>query len=93
MKKITYFYLKSCPYCIQARMWMEELFRAHPEYKSIPMTEVEEHKQAALADTYPYYLVPTYFVGEGAPTDEKLHEGAATYEGIEAVFRRAYEAV
>ncbi|MCL2498186.1 MAG: hypothetical protein FWF06_06200 [Symbiobacteriaceae bacterium] len=48
------------------------------------ITTIDEQKEPQLADSYDYYYVPTYFVG-----GEKLHEGVATKEKLEAVLRAA----
>lgn len=79
------FTLKLCPYCIRARRWMEEVLAEHPEYRAIDVEIVDERVNRAMADRYDYYYVPTYYVG-----GVKVHEGAATRETIEDVFRRAY---
>lgn len=86
MKPITMFIQARCPYCLQARCWMDELFAAHPEYRDIPLTVIDELKQPALADQYDYWLVPTFYMG-----DKKVHEGAATPEIVQNVFSRAFE--
>ena len=85
MKNVTMFKLASCPHCRRAFAWMEEVFSAHPEYRDVPLTVIDEGQQRELADKYDYYYVPTYYVGE-----EKVHEGVASYEKVEAVFRAAY---
>ena len=33
MKKVTYFHLPTCPYCIRADKILDELLREHPEFK------------------------------------------------------------
>ena len=47
---------------------------------------VDESREAALADTYDYYYVPTYYVG-----GKKVHEGHAEKCDVEKVFRLAAE--
>lgn len=86
MKELTMFYFPECPYCRQALGWHEEIFARHPEYKEVPLRLVDEHVETALADSYDYWYVPTYFIGT-----EKLCEGVKKKELIEAAFRRAYE--
>lgn len=85
MEKITMFMLKSCPYCKKAISYHKEVLDAHPEYAAVELELVEEREQAARAEAHDYYYVPTYYVG-----DKKLHEGAASYADVEAVFRAAY---
>ncbi|EEX48798.1 MULTISPECIES: glutaredoxin family protein [Jonquetella] len=84
MKKVTLFYLKNCPHCKRARKMMEDLFAAHPEYKDVPLTMIEESEAPETAGKYDYYLVPTFYVG-----DEKLHEGVPSPEAVESVFKAA----
>jgi len=85
--KLTMFYLESCPFCKKAFRWMEELKAENPSYNDIEIELVEETKNKEKADSYDYYFVPSYFLGE-----EKLHEGIASKEKIKRVFDRALEA-
>lgn len=84
MKKLTLFYLPSCPYCRQAFGWLEELAREKPEYTSIPLTTINEAAEPELADSYDYYYVPCLYA-DGI----KCHEGAATKEKLRAVLEDA----
>ncbi|MCL1849067.1 MAG: thioredoxin family protein [Clostridiales bacterium] len=84
MKKITMFYMETCPYCKQAFRWMDELYAENAAYQGIEVEKVEETVHPEVADTYDYYYVPTYYVD-----GEKLHEGAASLEKIRAVFDAA----
>lgn len=84
MKELTLFYLESCPFCKKARAYMDELRQENPEYAAIPVKMVEEREEKALADSYDYYYVPCYFIG-----DEKLAEGAIDKDGVRAVFDKA----
>jgi len=86
MKKITMFYMKTCPYCIAAIKWMNDLMKKDEKYRELSITMVDEKAHPEIADKYDYYYVPTYYVG-----DEKLHEGAASLEKIKAVFDAALE--
>jgi glutaredoxin len=86
MKELTYFYMKLCPYCRQADQWLNELRQENSKFAEIPIKRVEETREKELADSYPYYYVPSFFIGR-----EKLHEGAATKEKIKAVLERALE--
>jgi Glutaredoxin and related proteins len=79
--ELLLFILKSCPYCIEARKWCEELARENPEYAKINIKIIDERVEHELADSYDYYYVPTFFLGK-----RKLHEGAATKEKIRQVF-------
>lgn len=84
MKPVKMFTMASCPYCRQAIGWMEELKRAHPEYGAVPVEMIDETVHPEVANRYDYYYVPTYYVD-----GRKVHEGAATREKVEAVFREA----
>jgi glutaredoxin len=79
------FTMASCPYCQKAHRYMRELFEKRPEYKDIELTVVDETQQPEIANKYDYYFVPTYYV-----EDVKVHEGAASPEDVEYVFRTAY---
>lgn len=82
--EILFFHLAHCPHCLRARQLMAEVLSNHPEYKSIPIREVNERKEPAIADAYDYYYVPTYYVN-----NKKVHEGVPTYDKIKAVFEAA----
>lgn len=86
MKDILLFYLPGCPHCKLALRFQEELLAEHPAWKDIPFQMVDESREAALADTYDYYYVPTYYVG-----GQKVHEGHAEKPDVERVFRLAAE--
>ena len=79
--ELLLFILKSCPYCIQARKWCDELVSENSEYGKINIRIIDEQAERRLADSYDYYYVPTFYLGR-----EKLHEGAATKEKIRKVF-------
>ena len=87
MKELTLFYFDERPHCQNAFRWQEELFAAHPEYREVPLKLINEKKQAALADQYDYWYVPTYYLGE-----TKLHEGVKDKKLIEECFETAYRA-
>ena len=64
MKEITMFYLDNCGYCAKARRALEELTAENPAYREVPLTMIEESREPALADTYDYYAVPSFFDGK-----------------------------
>jgi glutaredoxin len=86
MAKIKMFHLSGCPYCRQARGWMEEICSETPEYRKIDVEMIDEGIHRDLAAKYDYYLVPTYYVDE-----VKVHEGVATKEKIRKVYEIASE--
>jgi len=71
MKKLTVFYLEGCPYCMNARRAVAELAAEMPELAEIELEWINERKEAALADRYDYYRVPSIFCG-----DKKLYEAS-----------------
>lgn len=79
MKKITLFYLQFCPYCIKARRALEELGRENPAYGSVQIRWIEERREAALADRFDYYYVPSIYY-----EDRKLYEAnpSENYEDV-----------
>jgi len=81
MKKITMFTMESCPYCKAARKWMSEIFESDARYSEIPLTIIDETQEPELAAEFDYYFVPTYYLD-----DEKVHEGAATFDIVKKVF-------
>ena len=93
MKKVTYFHLPSCPYCIQADRVIEQLVSEHPEWGSVEFERIDETVHPEIADRYDYYANPSMFIG-----DEKLYEGylfeteEECRRHVEAVFRRAMDA-
>lgn len=84
MQELTLFVLKGCPYCAKAKRYMAELCREEPRFAALPVREVDEQEEAALAGSYDYYYVPCFFLGR-----RKLLEGDCTKQQIEEVFRTA----
>lgn len=64
MKDITMFYLTDCGYCAKAHKAMDELMEAHPEYKALKITKIEEDEQPEIANQYDYFATPTFYVGK-----------------------------
>ena len=87
MKDLTLFYLATCPYCNRARQYMEELKEENPAYAAIPVKMIEERERKSLADSFDYFYVPTFYVG-----DQKVAEGAIDKDGVRAVFDKALKA-
>ena len=84
MKELTMFYLDDCGYCAKARQALDELLQENPAYAAIPLRRIEESREPALADTYDYYAVPSFFIGK-----EKLFEAhiGMRYEDIKAAVK------
>ena len=89
MKELTMFYLDDCGYCHKAHRAMDELFQENPAYAAIPLRKIEESREPALADTYDYYAVPSFFIGR-----DKLFEAhiGMSYETIKAAVRACLDA-
>lgn len=84
MKEIKLFMTPTCPHCKRALAMIEELYAEHPEYKQVPLAQIDENAQADYAATFDYYYIPTCYVG-----DEKCHEGVPSKEAIQEVFEKA----
>ena len=89
MKKLTFIYLKGCPYCKKAMKAFDTLLNANDEYKKVEIDAVEEGENPDRIASLDYYHVPTYYIG-----DEKLFEASPgdSYEVIEAATKKALEA-
>lgn len=85
MKKLTLFYLESCPYCQKAIGYLDK-HHNDPKYQEIEIERIEEKQNAELADQYDYYYVPTFFMGQ-----EKLFEGAMEEADVIRVLDRALQ--
>ena len=84
MKKITYFYLASCPHCIRANKLIDEIIAEDPKYAAVVFDRIEESQQMSVAKTYDYWYVPCFFIGK-----EKLMEGVPSKEKIKAAMDAA----
>ena len=89
MKKLTFIYLKGCPYCMKAMKAFDALLGANEEYKKVEIDAVEEGENPDRIATLDYYHVPTYYIG-----DEKLFEASPghSYEEKDAATKKAKEA-
>lgn len=84
MKPVIMMIQETCPHCKRALAWMEELKTEHPEYSEVKVRIVDENQDPAFADSLDYWYVPTYFVD-----GQKVHEGAASREKVQAVYEKA----
>ena len=50
MKKVTYFHLPTCPYCIRADKILAELVAEHPKFAAVEFERINEMEQPELAD-------------------------------------------
>ena len=88
MKEIELFYLRSCPYCRNARKAIEELTAENPAYADIRIDWIEESEHPEIAEQRDYYSVPTIF-----RNGEKLYEAHFTHSFavIKEHFREAFD--
>ena len=63
MKELTLFVMRGCPYCRQAKQYLEELRQENADYAAIPIREIDENVERELADSYDYYYVPSFYLG------------------------------
>ena len=84
MPKLTLFILEICPYCIRAQRYLAELQNEEPKYKAIKIDLIDERTQRALANSYDYYLVPTFYQGK-----TKLFEGIMSKADVKEVLDKA----
>lgn len=83
-KKVEMFIQQTCPHCIRARKYLDELKSENPEYNSVDIEMIDELADPRRADQYDYWYVPTFYVD-----GEKLHEGTATKSDVENVLKKA----
>lgn len=79
MNELYYFKLLNCPYCVRVNGFLEELL-SEERYKSIKVRHIDEARERDLANSYDYYLVPSFFYNE-----KKLYEGIMTKEDVRRV--------
>ena len=86
VRENLYFYLPGCPHCKKAERYIEDICRIMPEYRKAAdsFRRVDESKEAAFADTFDYYYVPTFYV-KGV----KVHEGTVTKRQVLEVLQEA----
>lgn len=86
MAKLKVFYLPLCPFCKKAFKYIEELKEEYPEFKEVEIEKIDEAKDAALADSYDYYYVPTFYLNE-----KKVHEGGIFKDEVKALLQKALD--
>lgn len=89
MKKLTLFYLETCPYCQNVKKAVQELRAEDPAFGAVEIDWVEESREPDRAERYDYYYVPAIFDG-----DTKLYEASPLhgYAAIKSHIREALEA-
>lgn len=86
MKPVKLFYLKNCPYCKKALAYIEDCKAVDSALQAVEIELIEESEQPAVADTFDYYYVPTFYVD-----GQKVHEGGIWPDEVKAVLRKACE--
>lgn len=88
MKEVELFYLRGCPYCVNARKAITELLEETPAFGEIAIRWIEESEEPALVAGRDYYYVPSLYFQR-----EKLYEAkpAHGYEDIKRNIRAALE--
>ncbi len=84
MPKLTLFILEFCPYCIRVNQYLKELQAEDPKYLNVEIDVIDERKNRALANSYRYYLVPTFYMDQ-----TKLFEGIMTKDDVRGVLETA----
>lgn len=90
MKEIELFYLRHCPYCVNARKAIAELLEETPAFTEVQVKWIEESEEAELANSRDYYYVPALY-----HDGKKLYEAkpAHGYSIIKDKIRSAFEQV
>jgi glutaredoxin len=79
MKNLTLFIQPNCPFCKKALSYIDEI-KQDEKYRAISIEIVNELVEADRADSYDYYYVPTFYLG-----DQKLHEGGIYKDEVKAL--------
>ncbi len=90
MKKLTVFYLESCPYCIKAKKAEMEIKTSNTSLQKVEIEWIEESLHPDIADAYDYYRVPSVFDGK-----TKLYECSPKddYNTIKNNFEKAMKTI
>lgn len=83
MNELMIFMLPGCPHCRLALSFVDKLM-AGERYKGISVKLVDESREAAFAEGFDYFYVPSFYYN-----GQKLHEGHAELEDV----RRVLDAV
>lgn len=82
MEKVKLFYQPKCPFCKRAFAYIEELTAENPRFAEIEIEKIDELEKPEYADTFDYYYVPTFYVG-----DRKAHEGGIYKDEVRALLQ------
>lgn len=81
MVKLTLFIQPNCPFCKKALKYIDELKHEDAKYREIEIELVDELIEVERADSFDYYYVPTFYLG-----DKKLHEGGIYQPEVKVLF-------
>lgn len=84
MAKVKMFIQKTCPYCVKANRYLDELRSENPEYEAVEIEKIDELQEPDVANQYDYWYVPTFYVD-----GKKLFEGAASKQDVENILKAA----
>ena len=86
MKPVRMFVTGWCPHCHRAKNMIRELIEKEPRYGEIIIEVIDEEFEAAYANSFDYYYVPTFYV-DGV----KVHEGGIFPDEVEAILKMALQ--
>ncbi|NLE20342.1 MAG: thioredoxin [Clostridiales bacterium] len=84
MPRMTMYHFEGCPACGDAKRWMNELTKEHPELQKANVELVDVYKTSNFSPPEPFYYVPTFFLD-----GRKVLEGAVSKEKVERLLRQA----
>ena len=86
MKKITYFSLPLCIYCVEATRWITEVMYENAEFEDVEFEMIDASKNWDIAKEYKLESAPSFYLD-----GEKFHEGETSKEIVKNIFKTAYE--
>ncbi len=86
MKKIVYFSLPMCIPCVETSRWITEVMYEHQEYEDIEFEMIDVSRNWDKAKEYKLESAPAFYLD-----GERVHEGEATKEIVENIFKTAYQ--
>ena len=86
MKKVMLFHMQGCPYCVDARRFIDQVCAQTPALRAVEIEMIDERLHPVIAWRHDYWYVPTFYVD-----GQKVHEGACTKEKVEQILKMAAE--
>lgn len=84
MKKVTLFHFESCPYCLAACRWIQDVCEENAALQTVEIVMIDERLHADIARQHDYWSVPTFYMDE-----KKVHEGVCTKEKVLQILKSA----